>query len=82
VDQVLGRLIELVHFGLPDDHFAGQVDRLRAVSLADVQRVAQEHVRPDQLSIMVVGDRAAIEAGLQKLDVPIVHLDDNGLEVD
>jgi zinc protease len=74
-DQIAAQLIDLVHFGLPDDYFTGQVDRLQALGLADVQRVAEEHVQPDQFSIIVVGDRAAIESSLQQLDIPIVHLD-------
>ena len=82
VDQISGRLIDLVHFGLPDDYFAGQVDRLQAVSLADVQRVAEEDIQPGQLSVVVVGDRAAIEPGLRALGVPVVHLDYDGLPVD
>jgi zinc protease len=82
VDQIAGRLVDLVHFGLPDDYFAGQVDRLRSVSLADVQRVAEEHVHPDELSVVVVGDRTAIEANIRQLGLPIVHLDDDGLPVE
>jgi zinc protease len=81
VDQIAGRLIDLVHFGLSDDYFAGQVDRLRAVSLADVQRVAEEHVHPSQLSVVVVGDRAVIETGLRELGLPMVQLDTDGVPV-
>ena len=75
VDQISGRLIDLVHFGLPDDYFAGQVARLQAIGLDDVRRVAEEHVHPEQLSVVVVGDRAVIAASLEELGVPIVHLD-------
>ena len=76
--QVLGRLVDIVHFGLPDDYHSIQVERLQGVTLADVHRVAADHVHADQLAIVVVGDRAAIERGLQELDLPIVHLDYEG----
>jgi zinc protease len=76
--QVLGRLVDIVHFGLPDDYHTYQVERLQAVSLEDVHRVSAEHVHPDQLAIVVVGDRAAIGAGLEELGLPIVHLDFEG----
>jgi zinc protease len=76
--QVLGRVVDLVHFGLPDDYFAGQLERLAAVSLADARQAAERHIRPDELSIVVVGDRAAIEEGLQQLDLPVVPLDYDG----
>jgi zinc protease len=80
--QILGRLIDVIHYGLEDDYYSRQVDRLRQVELADVHRVAAEHVEPEALSVVVVGDRAAIEPGLNELDLPIVHLDHEGGAVD
>ncbi|HLF70798.1 MAG TPA: pitrilysin family protein [Dehalococcoidia bacterium] len=80
--QVLRRLLDIVHFGLPDDYFSGQVARLEAVTLADVRRVASEHVDPEALSIVVVGDRATIEAPLRRLELPIVLLDAEGLPLE
>ena len=65
--QVLRRLLDIVHFGLPDDYFSGQVARYEAVTLEDVRRVAAEHVDPDALSILVVGDRAVIEGPMREL---------------
>ena len=76
--QILGRLIDIVHYELEDDYYSGQIERLQQVELADVHRVADEHVDPGALSIIVVGDRAAIEPGLNELDVPIVHLNHEG----
>ena len=80
--QILGRLVDIVHYGLEDDYYSGQIERLRAVALADVHRVAAEHVDPDALSIIVVGDRATVETGLESLDLPIVHLDYEGEPID
>ncbi len=80
--QILGRLVDLVHYGLPDDHFSSQIERLQAVTLADVHRVSNEHIDPEALSIVVVGDRAVIEPKLQELDLPIVHLDAEGQQID
>jgi predicted Zn-dependent peptidase len=76
--QVMRRLLDIVHFGLPDDYFSGHVARLEAVTLADVHRVAAEHVDPEALSIVIVGDRATIEGPLTELGIPIVHLDYEG----
>jgi zinc protease len=80
--HVLGRMLDLVHYGLPDDYFRNQVERLQAVTLADAHRVAAAHVDPEALSIVVVGDRSAIEPGLKELNLPIVHLDHEGEPVD
>ena len=40
---------------------------MNAVTAADVQRVAQHYIRPDEFAVVVVGDRAAIEAPIQAL---------------
>jgi predicted Zn-dependent peptidase len=72
--QVLRRLLDIVHFELPDDHFSGQVARIEAVTLTDAHRVAAEHVNPDALSIVIVGDRTLIEGPLSELNIPITHL--------
>jgi zinc protease len=82
VDQIAGRLVDVVHFGLPHDYFAGQVDRLQGVTLAQVQRAAEEHVHADQLSVVVVGDRVAIETSVRRLGLPVVHLDNDALPVE
>ena len=76
--QVMRRLLDIAHFGFPDDYFSSHVARLEAVTIEDVHRVAAEHVDPEQLSIVVVGDRATIEEPLRELGLPIVHLDHEG----
>jgi zinc protease len=80
-DQIAGRLLTLVHFGLPDDYYLSQVERLQAVTLDDARAAAAEHIHPDELSVIVVGDRAAIESDLRQLDLPLVLLDDDALPV-
>jgi zinc protease len=50
----------LVHH-LPDDYFSTYVQKIQAVTAADVQRVAQKYVQPDRFAVVVVGDLAKIE---------------------
>jgi zinc protease len=76
--QVLRRLIDIVHFGLPDDYFTSQVEQLEAVTLEDVHRVAAEHIHPDRLTVLVVGDLKVIEPGIRELGYPVVVLDHEG----
>jgi zinc protease len=76
--QVLRRLVDLVHYGLPDDYYVDHVERLASVSLSEVRRVASEHIDPNVLAIVVVGDRAVIEPGIRELELPLVHLDHEG----
>ncbi|MQF96085.1 MAG: insulinase family protein [SAR202 cluster bacterium] len=77
---VLGQVLQMVQFGLPEDYFQTVRSKLEAVTLEDIHRITQELVRPDQLKILVVGDRQTIEPGLRELDVPTVVLDVDGVE--
>jgi zinc protease len=79
--QVLRRLLDIVHYGLPDDYFVGQVARLESVTLEDVHRVAREHVDPESLSIVVVGDKAVIDGPVRELGLAVTYLDHEGLAV-
>jgi predicted Zn-dependent peptidase len=67
--QVASRMAELSLYGLPMDYYNSYVQRVMAVTAADVQRVANEYIRPDRAVIVIVGDRATIEAGLRALPV-------------
>jgi len=78
---IMGQVLQMVQFGLPDDYLQTVRSSVEAVTLEDVHRITQELVRPDQLKILVVGDRAQIEKGLRELDIPTVILDVDGVEI-
>ena len=50
-------------YNRPLDYYSTLPDRYRAVTPADVTRVAKDDVHPDNLIILAVGDRAKIEPG-------------------
>jgi zinc protease len=60
-------LAETFVFDLPADYWRTLPDRYRAVTGAQVQAAAQKYLKPDQLKVIAVGDRAAILPQLQKL---------------
>jgi hypothetical protein len=62
------RLGDVVLYDLPDDYFNSYIQKVRAVSLDDVQRVANRYLDPTKMAILVVGDRKVIEPGLRSLD--------------
>lgn len=65
--------------GLPEDYYQQYAKNVRAVTRADVLRVAKQYVDVDHLAIVIVGDRAAIEAPLKATGIaPITMLDDYG----
>src|SRR5438309_1011961 len=76
------RFRELLAFGLPLDYYDHYVDRINAITAADVQRVARQYIDPDHFDIVVVGDKTQIEAGIKALNEgPIVYRDLWGQEV-
>ena len=59
---------------LPDDELARYRGLVEAVSIADVQQAAQDHIHPDRIAIVLVGDAAAVvddlkAAGLGEVEV-------------
>lgn len=61
------RLEDLLTYRLPEDHFANYVQRIQAVSAAEVQRVAKQYIDPSRLAVVVVGDVKAIEPSIASL---------------
>jgi len=79
---VLGSIGEVVRFGLPDDYWSSYAASVRALQLAEVDRIAQTLINPQELAWVVVGDRARIEADLQDLGFDeIREVDADGLPV-
>jgi zinc protease len=76
LDELGQSIVDLVQFGLPDDYYETYADRVRALKVSDVDGAAKEVVRPDNLTWIVVGDRAKIEAGVRELNLGEFHLMD------
>jgi zinc protease len=69
-------LAQMFVFNLPADYYATYTQQVRAVTPADVQRVAEKYVQPDKFAVVVVGDRKVIEPGIKALNLgPIRTVD-------
>jgi zinc protease len=79
--QVASQVAQARLLGLPVADVTEFRERILAVTPADVQRVAREHVRPEQAAIIVVGDANQILAGLQPI-APVVLYDVEGERID
>jgi len=64
---VSGALVELVLYHLPEGYFAKYQSEIEAVTRADVDRVAREHLDPSRMVILIVGDRSKVEPSLKGL---------------
>jgi zinc protease len=75
-------IAELVRFGLPDDYWDDYAELVGALDVADVNAAAEEHLQPERLTWLVVGDLDVIEAEVRALDlgeIRIVDVDANVL---
>ena len=79
--QLLGQLVTLAQFNLPDDYFRTFEERLSSVSLADTHRVGAEYLSLDRLTILVIGDREQVEQPLRELGYGLTLLDAEGVAV-
>ena len=66
-EQIAIRLASVSLYGLSDNYFNSYIEKVSAVSVADVNRVANTYLDPSRMAILVVGDKSVIEPGLRSL---------------
>jgi zinc protease len=69
VGQVAGSYADILTYGLPDNYLNEFVGQVEALTPQQLQAAGAELVHPDQLTWIVVGDLAAIEASVRKLSI-------------
>ena len=72
--QVAAALSGLVIFELPDDELDRYRPAVSAISADDVTGAAQRHIRPQDLSVVVVGDAKEVEGPLREAGLGEVTL--------
>ena len=77
-DGLIDQLTSVKMFDLPDDYLHTYRDRVNAVTAAEVQRVAQQHVTPDRAALVIVGDAAEIEDQIKDYAETIERYDTEG----
>jgi zinc protease len=74
--QTAGTIGDLFVYELPLNYYQQLPAKVDAVTTADVQRVAQSYVHPENAVVVAVGDNAKVGDGLGKLAVGPVMLRD------
>src|SRR5262249_31103160 len=54
------QLVQIKMLNLPDDYLETYRDRVQAVTVDEIQRVAEKYVKPDEAALIVVGDGALV----------------------
>lgn len=65
-EKVLNQRMSYDYRGLSEDAFDEYVEGVKATTIEDVQRVAQEYLKPGKVEILVVGNEEEIGDQLQK----------------
>ncbi len=75
VAQIAGQIEELVTYGLPESTFNTFIRNILAVSKEDVLRVARATIDPENMVVVLVGDRKTIERPVRALNLgPITDM--------
>jgi len=64
------QILNVVFFGLPIEQLQTFRDRVNAVTVDDVQRVAKLYLKPDKLSVVLVGNANAFTGQLKGVGFP------------
>ena len=67
-DAIAGALAALVEYRLADDFYDRYREQVRSVTTDDVLRVAQAHLHPEELQLLVVGDPDMVRKPCETLD--------------
>lgn len=65
-NKILSERISNKYNGLPQDYFDQYVEQLKKVTSADIQRVANQYLKPESVHILVVGNAEEIGDQLNK----------------
>jgi zinc protease len=66
-ESIAMQVVNALFYGLPLEQLQTFRERVNAVSVDDIQRVARELLRPDRLSVVLVGNAAAFSAQLRSV---------------
>ena len=73
--ETLNRMVSYNYYGYPEDFIFQYQKAVAAVTKADVMRVAREHLRPGEFTIVAVGKQADFGRPLAELGLPIHMVD-------
>lgn len=66
-DKVLAERERLEFYGYPADYLEKYEAAIKNVTVADLNAAAKKYIHPDQLAILVVGNKSEIKPGLDEL---------------
>lgn len=83
--QTIARFaLNIFKYNLPADYFETYLERLNAVTVEDVQMMAQKYIQPDKAYVMIVGNKDEVSEPLKQFDVDeeVTFYNPFGVEID
>jgi len=74
-------LNNMLRYNLDADYVAKQNQILQSITKEEINALAKKYLPVDNMNIMLVGDKASIKPGLEKLGYEVVELDTDGVPV-
>jgi len=80
--QKAGFIRTILDYNLPPNYTEIQQKILKSMTKKDIDALAKKYIDANKLNMLLVGDKAKILPGLQKLGYPIVELDADGKPIE
>lgn len=72
--EVVTQAMRLDFYDYPAGYLESYRPKIEALSLADIQQAARDHLQPERMSIVLVGNEQEFEAPLSQLGIPLQRL--------
>ena len=79
--QKAGFLRRILDYDLDSDYVKKQSEILQNMTVADINAIADKHLRPSDCIIVVVGDKEVCMEGIKSLGYKVVEIDTDGNEI-
>jgi predicted Zn-dependent peptidase len=76
LSRIAGQIGTLWTLGLPMTELQREYDATNGVTMEQIQSATKKHVRPDASAMLLVGDRAKVEAAVRELKLGDIVLVD------
>jgi zinc protease len=80
--QKAGFIRNILDYNLPADYTLQQAKIIKSITKKEIDALAKKWIQPTKLNMLLVGDKAKILPGLQKLGYKIIELDADGKVVE
>ncbi len=64
--SIVGQMVSIEYEGLPLDYLETYVDNIKSITREDILRVAKEHLHPDKIKLLVIGN-------MEQFDKPLTE---------